>query len=353
MNLSGTKYQSQIEHDSLVLAKWYEANQRKLPWRESKNPYFIWISEVMLQQTTVAAVMPYFERFISRFPTLESLADAPIEDVLEMWSGLGYYSRARNLHKSAKGLRLGPFPTTYQKLIEFPGLGPYTARAVTSIAFGDRAGVVDGNVIRVLSRRWGLAIEWWKNKEKDKLQKIADDLVQHADPSMVNQGLMELGATVCSKEKPICGLCPWRKNCLAFKTGETANLPLKKPKKEKSLWLYNAEIIQNRSQILFTKNSSLPVLSRMWMIPGKIERINKKPKNYDFTHSVTDHIIYVVSKKPRTSMLSDARPDKSPSKKSNTLSKADETDLKWIALHEIGKFSQSSLTKKLLKKWDL
>lgn len=336
MSLSGTKYQTQIEHDSLALAKWYEANQRKLPWRESKNPYFIWISEVMLQQTTVAAVMPYFDRFISRFPTLESLADAPTEDVLEMWSGLGYYSRARNLHKSAQGLRLVPFPTTYQKLIEFPGLGPYTARAVTSIAFGDRAGVVDGNVIRVLSRRWGLAIEWWKNKEKDKLQKIADDLVEHADPSMVNQGLMELGATVCSKEKPICGLCPWRKSCVALKTEKIPSLPLRKPKKEKVLWMYNAEIIQNRGQILFTKNSTLPVLSRMWMIPGKIERIDKKPSKYDFTHSVTDHIIYVVSKKPREEKSPVLRPDN-----------------KWIELHEVGKYSQSSLTKKLLKKWDL
>lgn len=337
MNLSGTKYNSKIESDSLALAKWYMANQRKLPWRESKNPYFIWISEVMLQQTTVAAVMPYFERFISRFPTLESLADAPMEDVLEMWSGLGYYSRARNLHKSAQALRTGPFPNTYQKLIEFPGLGPYTARAVTSIAFGDRVGVVDGNVIRVLSRRWGLAIEWWKNKEKDKLQKIADDLVQHADPSLVNQGLMELGATVCSKEKPICSLCPWRQNCLAFKNEKTSHLPLKKPKKEKSLWLYNAKIIKKNSQILFTKNSALPVLSRMWMIPGKIQRISKKPLKYDFTHSVTDHIIYVISQAPRpgVEMITDTN------------------DLKWIKRNEIGKFSQSSLTKKLLKKWDL
>lgn len=336
MNASGTKYSAQIQKDSLALAQWYEANQRKLPWRESKNPYFIWISEVMLQQTTVAAVMPYFDRFTCRFPTLESLADAPIEDVLEMWSGLGYYSRARNLHKSAKALRQGPFPTTYQKLIEFPGLGPYTARAVTSIAFGDRAGVVDGNVIRVLSRRWGLALEFWKTKEKDKLQVIADDLVQYADPSMVNQGLMELGATVCSKEKPICGLCPWRTRCVALKTGQIASLPLKKPKKEKSLWLYSPDIVQNKMQILFTKNLEIPVLSRMWMIPGEIQKITKKPMKYDFTHSVTDHIIYVVSKKPRL--------DK----------KSAETEvLKWIALNEVGKFSQSSLTKKLLKKWDL
>lgn len=325
-----------MELDSLALVRWYEANQRKLPWRESKNPYFIWISEVMLQQTTVAAVVPYFERFITRFPTLDSLADASIEDVLEMWSGLGYYSRARNLHKSAKALRLGPFPTTYQKLIEFPGLGPYTARAVTSIAFGDRVGVVDGNVIRALSRRWGLSLEFWKTKEKDKLQLIADNLAQYADPSMVNQGLMELGATVCSKEKPVCGLCPWRSQCIALKTGQIASLPLRKPKKEKSLWLYNPDIVQDKTHILFTKNLAIPVLSRMWMIPGRIQRITKKPSKYDFAHSVTDHIIYVVSKKPR--------PDKKlvPS-----------SGLKWIALNEISKFSQSSLTKKILKKWDL
>jgi A/G-specific adenine glycosylase len=283
--------------------------------------------------------MPYFERFISRFPTVTALAKAPIEDVLEMWSGLGYYSRARNLHKTAQALHLVPFPTTHQELIQFPGLGPYTARAVTSIAFGDRAGVVDGNVIRVLSRRWGLKLEWWKNKEKDQLQTIADALVQHQDPSLVNQGLMELGATVCSKEKPLCSLCPWKKSCVSLKKNLIPHLPLRKPKKEKTLWLYSPEIIKKSSQILLTKNSAIPVLSRMWMIPGAIEKINKKPSDFDFTHSVTDHVIYVVSQKPRAS-------GKMDSIKNNE-------ELKWIPLHEVGKYSQSSLTKKLLKKWEL
>lgn len=337
-----SQYPLIIKKDSLALATWYRANQRKLPWRESKNPYFIWISEVMLQQTTVAAVMPYFDRFTQRFPTLASLAEAPIEDVLEMWSGLGYYSRARNLHATAQALKTVEFPKTYQELILLPGLGPYTARAVTSIAFGDRAGVVDGNVIRVLSRRWGLKTEWWKTKEKEVLQKIADDLVQHEDPSVVNQGLMELGATVCSKEKPVCGLCPWSKNCLALKNNEINILPLKKPKKEKSLWLYSPEIVQKSRHILLAKNIELPVLSRMWMIPGTIQRLAHKPANYDFTHSVTDNIIYVVSQKPRLD-----------GKISSFQKQHQKEDLKWIPLQEIGKFSQSSLTKKLLKKWHL
>ncbi|MBL7543064.1 MAG: A/G-specific adenine glycosylase [Bdellovibrionaceae bacterium] len=342
MKSNSANYLAEIKNDSLALAAWYKTNQRKLPWRESKNPYYIWISEVMLQQTTVAAVMPYFERFITRFPTLSQLADAPLDHVLEMWSGLGYYSRARNLHKAAQSLNAVPFPITHQELIKFPGLGPYTARAVTSIAFGDRAGVVDGNVIRVLCRRWGLKLEWWKNKEKDKLQIIADDLVQHGDPSMVNQGLMELGATVCSREKPICGLCPWNKSCLAFKTNQVAELPLRKPKKEKSLWLYNPEIVQKNSQILLAKNLAIPVLSRMWMIPGTVQKITKKPSAYDFTHSVTDHIIYVVSQRP------------SPRRHSTSIiSKKDIDHLKWIPISDIGKYSQSSLTKKLLKKWDL
>ncbi len=326
-----------IIEDARSLGAWYRLNQRKLPWRESKNPYFIWISEVMLQQTTVAAVVPYFDKFIQRFPTVQILAQAPIEDVLELWSGLGYYSRARNLHKSAQALQMNAFPKTYQAWMELPGLGPYTARAVTSIAFGDLAGVVDGNVIRVLSRRWGLHIDWWKNKEKEHYQNIADHLVQHDDPSVINQGLMELGATVCSKEKPVCGICPWNKNCVALKKQEIAFLPLVKPKKKKKLWLYCPEIIKNGSDILLSKNGSLPVLSRMWMIPGKIEKIEKKPIHYDFTHSVTDNTIYVVSEKPRI-------------KKTNR--KMSE-DSRWVPISQIGKFSQSSLTKKLLRKWDL
>lgn len=342
MTVFNSKYPSEIKKDALALAAWYRANQRKLPWRESKNPYFIWISEVMLQQTTVAAVMPYFERFTKRFPTVTALANAPIEDVLEMWSGLGYYSRARNLHKSAQALKAGLFPRTYQEWIVLPGLGPYTARAVTSIAFGDKAGVVDGNVIRVLSRRWGLKTQWWKTKEKDVLQKISDDLVQHDNPSVVNQGLMELGATVCSKEKPICGLCPWNKTCVALKNNEVHLLPLKKPKKEKVLWLYSPVIHHKSQQILLAKNIALPVLSRMWMIPGTIQKIDRKPTGYDFTHSVTDNIIYVVSQKPR-----------SDSKISVFEKQHSKDDLKWIPVQEIGKFSQSSLTKKLLKKWDL
>lgn len=337
MSALAQKKPNPLQDDSLALAKWYRAHHRKLPWRESKNPYFIWISEVMLQQTTVAAVVPYFDRFILKFPTVDTLAAAPLEDVLELWSGLGYYSRARNLHKSAQVLYLNPFPTTYKKWLELPGLGPYTARAVTSIAFGDRAGVVDGNVIRVLTRRWGLKIQWWRNKEKLQLQKIADELVQYEDPSVVNQGLMELGATVCSKEKPICILCPWRKECVAFKANQTQVLPLSKPKKKKSLWLYSPEIIKNNTQILLTKNASIPVLSRMWMIPGAIKKIDKKPNKFDFTHSVTEHTIYVVSHKPS---------------RSKTHHKNSE-HLKWVALNEIGKFSQSSLTKKLLNKWNL
>lgn len=337
MTKESFKKSDQIKNDALSLSRWYQANRRKLPWRESKNPYFIWISEVMLQQTTVAAVVPYFDRFIARFPSVQDLARAPIEDVLELWSGLGYYSRARNLHKASQTLQLHPFPIHYQKWLELPGLGPYTARAVTSISFGDRAGVVDGNVIRVLSRRWGLYVEWWRGKEKEVYQKIADELVKYADPSIVNQGLMELGATVCSREKPVCGLCPWNKNCVGLVTGEIPMLPLSKPKKKKTLWLYRPNIVKNQSQILLTKDGTIPVLNRMWMIPGMIKKINEKPLQYDFTHSVTDHIIFVESQKPRHSKAA----------------YQNKKDLKWVPLNEVGKFSQSSLTKKILKKWNL
>ncbi|MFN8943830.1 MAG: A/G-specific adenine glycosylase, partial [Pseudobdellovibrionaceae bacterium] len=158
---------------SELLKTWYLQNQRPLPWRKNQNPYAVWISEVMLQQTTVQAVIPFYERFLKRFPTVKSLADASLDDVYSYWSGLGYYSRARNIHSAAQIIAQNGFPQSYQQLMFLPGFGPYTARAVSSISFQENVGVVDGNVIRVISRVFGRNDDWWQNKQRDEYQKIA------------------------------------------------------------------------------------------------------------------------------------------------------------------------------------
>ncbi len=200
-----------------TLLAWYDAGHRNLPWRKSRDPYAIWISETMLQQTRVETVIPYYERFLERFPDIETLATADREDVFERWAGLGYYSRARNLHRSAK-MMVEDFgasvPDTIEQLRMLPGVGRYTAGAVASIAFDKPEAVVDGNVVRVFSRLATCgdkptAKVWWS---------LAGALTENADrPGAVNQALMELGATCCSKQQPGCDRCPLRDHCAAFK----------------------------------------------------------------------------------------------------------------------------------------
>lgn len=316
----------------IKLNDWYEKNKRVLPWRKNKNPYFIWISEVMLQQTTVVAVIPYFERFISKFPDVHKLAQAPLEEVLESWSGLGYYSRARNLHKSAKILSKKGFPKSFKELIELPGFGPYTSRAVSSIAFNEAAGVLDGNVIRVLSRRFGIKKNWWENKVREEFQELSDEVVSHGDPSTLNQALMELGATVCTPEKTLCTLCPWNKNCVAFSDGTVAKLPLKKPRKKTELWIYTPHIVEKNKKILFVKNQTTPFLKKIWTLPGDLKPAEKKPAEFLFKHSITHNYIYVLP----------------PKKLKPNLYKSTGEDILWIDSESVSKHSPSSLTKKIL-----
>ncbi|NUN05432.1 MAG: A/G-specific adenine glycosylase, partial [Bdellovibrio sp.] len=241
------KYDYKLDHKQLT--QWYKKNLRPLPWRENKNPYRIWLSEVMLQQTTVVAVIPYFEKFLNKFPTVQDLANAPESDVLEAWAGLGYYSRARNLHKAAKALATHGFPATAAELLQLPGFGPYTSRAVASIAFGEKVGVLDGNVIRVLSRRYGLKLEWWNSKGRDTLQGISNDLSALGNADIVNQGLMELGATVCTPQKVICMLCPWASTCVSREKNLVDKLPLKKPRKESEVWVWKPLVSVKDSKV--------------------------------------------------------------------------------------------------------
>lgn len=313
------------------LIDWYIQNKRVLPWRKNRDPYRIWISEVMLQQTTVAAVVPYYEKFMTKFPTVQKLALASEAEVLEMWAGLGYYSRARNLHKAAKSIAAAKkFPETAAELIELPGFGPYTSRAVASLAFGEKVGVLDGNVIRVLSRFYGLKLNWWENKEKDKLQKLSDQLAQTEQNSEINQGLMELGATVCTPKNPVCLLCPWKNNCVAFKDDLVASLPLPKPRAQFEIWQWTLHPVFNKKdEILLTPNQATPFLKKMMFPHGKAEKIKVKPKKYDIKHGVTKYDIYIsIETQTKGVKIKDQA---------------------WVHLNEIKKINPTSLMTKILK----
>jgi A/G-specific adenine glycosylase len=282
----------EFSRDSRDLVDWYRKVRRTLPWRQDRDPYRIWISEVMLQQTTVVAVIPFYERFLKRFPTLESLARSPIGDVLEHWAGLGYYSRARNLHRAAQALLPVGFPRTHTELSELPGFGPYTARAVSSLAFDEKTGVLDGNVIRILSRRYGLAVEWWKPKGRNQLQEIADHLAQVDAPADLNQGMMELGATICTPRSPACLLCPWSKVCVARREGLIETLPLKKPRRETEIWKWRVQVVRKGQRILLVPNDYAPFLKGHWILPGSVQRLDTAPKSFAFRGSVTHHDIF-------------------------------------------------------------
>ena len=320
------------KEEAKQLVSWFQNNSRPLPWRKSKNPYRIWISEIMLQQTTVKAVIPYYEKFVKRFPNVKALANSRIEDVYEHWAGLGYYSRARNIHKAASELlRLKTFPKNHQELLSLSGFGDYTARAVSSQAFEEPVGVVDGNVIRVLSRRFGLPIEHWKNKEKRILQEIADHYAKLEQPSQINQAFMELGATICSPQNPTCLLCPLKKNCLALKKDLITKLPLKKTKRPTEIWQWNVELLEKKGKIGFILNEYAPFLKKQLILPGSVLQKNVAPKSFDLQHAITHHKIYI----------------KITRKKSN-FNSAKFADIQWISRKQLKEKVPFSLIQKTI-----
>ncbi len=317
------------------LQTWYQANRRDLPWRQDQNPYLIWISEVMLQQTTVAAVIPYFERFVIRFPDVHTLAKAELSEVLEHWAGLGYYSRARLLHLSAKALCQQDFPQKAELLLKLPGFGPYTSRAVASLAFGQRVGVLDGNVIRVLCRVMGFKVRWWQTAERVKLQEIADLFVQSGSPSAINQGLMELGATVCTPKNPLCILCPWNTQCVARKEDKIEQLPLKRPRKKIEFWIWKPELHVKKDKVLLVENNYAPFLKKQMLFPGTIQESPKKPKKFDARHSITHHDIYIQIAKKINYPLTNRT--------------AGNLEHKWVAIKNLKSVNPSSLLQKVIQ----
>ncbi|GAB2761039.1 A/G-specific adenine glycosylase [Salinimicrobium soli] len=217
------------------LIRWYIENKRDLPWRRTNDPYKVWLSEIMLQQTRVAQGMPYYLKFINAFPTVFDLARASEEEVLKLWQGLGYYSRARNLQKAAKYVAEeldGNFPNTYKGLLSLKGVGDYTASAVASICFKEPVAVVDGNVFRVLSRVFGIATPINSTEGKKQFGELAQKLIDKKNPSDHNQALMEFGALQCTPQKPDCLSCPFSSGCIAFNQNRIAELPVKLKKQK-------------------------------------------------------------------------------------------------------------------------
>jgi len=264
------------------LLEWFAQFQRELPWRRNKDPYRIWLSEIMLQQTRVAAAIPYYERFLVRFPTVEELATAPQSEVLRLWSGLGYYSRARNLQKAAQQLvavHKSTFPRNLESALELPGIGAYTAAAILSIAYGEKQAVLDGNVARVLARLLALRGDIRAPKHWKQLQRTADALLAGDAPGDWNQAMMELGATVCTPRAPQCLLCPVNEFCGARKQGLADVIPERRKKRDVVRITLAALVLLDRkghtlllpppkSAAKSVKDADIPaLLSRLWHFP--------------------------------------------------------------------------------------
>ncbi len=230
--------QSESAIEPATLLAWYDSHRRRLPWRSEPgarpDPYHVWLSEIMLQQTTVPAVKPYYEKFLARWPRVQDLAAAPSEDVMQAWAGLGYYARARNLHACAKAVTLqhnGRFPETEAGLLALPGIGAYTAAAVAAIAFDERAVVVDGNVERVITRLHRLTTPLPKARPEIRL--LTDAITPQRRAGDFAQAMMDLGATICTPRKPACSICPWTTPCSARKMGDQETYPTKAAKTER------------------------------------------------------------------------------------------------------------------------
>jgi A/G-specific adenine glycosylase len=271
------------------LLGWFRQYQRDLPWRRTKDPYHIWLSEIMLQQTRVAAVIPYYERFLERFPDIYALALAPQEEVLRLWSGLGYYSRARNLQRAAQEIVAkhgGLFPRAEKDAVALPGIGNYTAAAILSIAHGTKLAVLDGNVARVLARLFAVRGDLRDAKRWQSLQHSANSLLDRKSPGDWNQAMMELGATLCTPQNPQCLLCPVTKFCRARRLGIAESLPTPRKKRAtENIALAAAVLLDPRGQTLLLPPPKSPkvaaahgqvsvLLSKLWHFPTLAVRDN-------------------------------------------------------------------------------
>lgn len=250
-----------------TVLKWYDQHGRKLPWRESADPYRIWLSEVMLQQTTVAAVVPYFERFTHVFPDVRSLAAADVDDVLRLWEGLGYYSRARNLHRAAMvimNVHAGEFPDSVELLRALPGIGRYTAGAISSFAYDQPAAIVEANTERLYARLLALQDDVRSTSSQKLLWSFAEELVPEKRAGDFNQALMDIGAKLCRPVDPDCGACPLQKFCAAYEKGLQSRVPVRKPPVVITAIMELAVVLEDRKQVLLRRRGADERWAGMW-----------------------------------------------------------------------------------------
>jgi A/G-specific adenine glycosylase len=276
VNLILSMQKSSIHPFSATIMAWYTDHQRELPWRQTKDPYAIWLSEIILQQTRVAQGLPYYERLLAAFPTVCDLAEAPEASLLRLWQGLGYYSRARNLQKAAQLVMrdfAGTFPRNYEDIITLPGVGPYTAAAIASFAFDEAKAVVDGNVFRVLSRVFAVERDIASSAARGVFTELAQSLIPTEDPAGFNQAIMEFGALQCTPS-PDCSICPLRISCAAFNEKRVNELPIKSKKTKVKEIQMDYLIIEQNGQILVRERVENGIWKGLWefyLIEGSLD----------------------------------------------------------------------------------
>jgi A/G-specific adenine glycosylase len=335
-----------------ALLGWYDRNKRDLPWRRTSDPYRIWLSEVMLQQTTVKTVAPYFDSFLARFPTLGDLACAKEEDVLAAWSGLGYYHRARNLHRGARHVverHDGRFPRTLEAALAVPGVGLYTASAILSIAYNLPLPVVDGNVRRVLARLFALRGETWQKDAP--YYNLAEQELDRDRPGDWNQALMELGATVCTPRSPACGACPVRSSCRALALGLVEVLPEGRARRASVDVTVAAALIERQGKVLLVRRGEGRLMGRMWEVPQTSLESRGRP---DLARELRDrHGLDVLpgSLAVRARHAITYRRIRLEGYRSRLRSPAprDPDRYAWVRPDELGSLPVSSMTRKLVK----
>lgn len=267
-----------------TLTIWYSEHKRNLPWRKTKNPYYIWLSEIILQQTQIAQGLPYYEAFVSKYPSVFDLANAQESEVLKLWQGLGYYSRARNLHTTAKHIAHdldGVFPNTYKDLLKLKGVGDYTASAIASICYGEPAAVVDGNVYRVLSRYFGIDTPINSTKGVKEFKALAASLMDQENPSDYNQAIMEFGAVQCKPKNPYCDTCPLNESCAALQQNRINELPVKLKKTKVSTKYFNfLVLLSTDKKTIFQKRATKGIWQNLYQFP--LLETDQKLKISDF-----------------------------------------------------------------------
>ena len=254
-----------------TLINWYSENKRELPWRNTKNPYYIWLSEIILQQTQVNQGLPYYYKFVNQYPTVFDLANADENDVLKLWQGLGYYSRARNLHYTAKYIvdeLDGKFPDNYKELIKLRGIGDYTASAIASICFNEAAPVLDGNVYRVIARYYGIETPINTGKAQKEFKEVLYEIIDKKDPAEFNQAIMEFGSKQCKPQSPDCSICPFNKGCYALSKNKIQDLPIKqKPLKVRKRYFNYLVYISENEKTIIEKRDKNDIWRNLYQFP--------------------------------------------------------------------------------------